>query len=177
MNAPPVTLKIGDDSGFLAIVDPAAYDGFVDKNWELEDLVRRFRREMQQRRLLLWGTGSENEWNVRVLEGVKSPHGFRAIVGPLMVTDGRILLTSYEGLTMAAQFADVHLPEPHEAEQELQVESGMYNCAIVQTADPDVYVEIDEVAFTVILNRTDRPVEPWYEIAWREDLRGYGNAS
>jgi hypothetical protein len=174
MNAPPVTLNVSDDSGFLAILDPAAYEGFVRVDWELEDVVRRFKREMQRRRLLLWGTGSSNIWKVRVLEGVESPPGFRTIVGPLEVTEGRILLASYESLTMAAQFEDVHLPEAYEAEQELQVESGTYDCTIVQTIDPDDYTE--DVAFTVILNRTDHPAEPWHEIAWREDLQGDGAA-
>jgi hypothetical protein len=38
--------EVTDDSGFLALVDPQAYEGFVDEDWELEELIDRFRREM-----------------------------------------------------------------------------------------------------------------------------------
>ena len=58
--------EITDDSGFLALVDPDAYRGFVTKNWELDDLLARFKAEMSGRRLLIWGTGCENTWSVRV---------------------------------------------------------------------------------------------------------------
>jgi hypothetical protein len=163
----PVTLRVSDDSGFLALVDPAAYEGFVGEDWTLEDLVRRFEREMQQRRLLLWGTGAENDWEVQVRQGALGPPGFRSVVGPLVVTEGRILVTSYDSLTMAAQFADVHLPEAHEVQQELQVESGAYDCAIVQTGEP--HGNLEDVAFTVVLNRTDSPVESWKQIPWKDE--------
>lgn len=52
-------IEVTDDSGFLALVDPAAYVGYVAHDWDLPRLLRVVAAQMQKRHLLLWGTGSE----------------------------------------------------------------------------------------------------------------------
>ena len=52
-------LKVTDDSGFLAVVVPAAYHVFVHRDWQLDQLFHHFRQQMSQRSLLIWSTGSE----------------------------------------------------------------------------------------------------------------------
>lgn len=52
-------LQVTDDSGFLALIDPDEYSGFVAEDWALEDVVTRFHEEMAARHLLIWGTGQE----------------------------------------------------------------------------------------------------------------------
>src|SRR5262249_59089659 len=61
-----VAFKITDDSGFLAIIDPDAYKGFVDAAWTEETIQEHFRQQMCERHLLAWGTGMEHLWRIDV---------------------------------------------------------------------------------------------------------------
>src|SRR5688572_5144628 len=107
-------IEVTDDSGFLAVVVPATYSTFVDSDWQLDQLFDHFRQQMAQQSLLIWGTGLEGFWRVEVRFQESSLQGFREVSGPLRVVGGAVLLTNYESLTMAAQFADVRLPQKHE---------------------------------------------------------------
>src|SRR6266508_3748981 len=107
-------LEVTDDSGFLALVVPAAYETFVASDWTLGQILAHFRAQMTRRSLLIWGTGLEGFWKVDVVLKKSKVKGFRAVNGPLQVVGGSLLLTNYESLTMAAQFKDVTLPEKHQ---------------------------------------------------------------
>src|SRR5262245_26301358 len=107
-------LEVTDDSGFLALVVPAAYDTFVASDWTLDQLLAHFKTQMGRGSLLIWGTGLEGFWNVDVRLNKAKVKGFREARGPLQVVGGSLLLTNYESLTMAAQFKDVTLPEKHQ---------------------------------------------------------------
>ena len=102
--------KVTDDSGFLAIIDPDAYRGFVHADWTWDTIQEHFRREMRDRHLLIWGTGMEHCWSIDVSFQPTRASGFREVVGSIDASRGRLLLTNYESLTMAAQFRDVTLP-------------------------------------------------------------------
>ena len=75
-------VEVTDDSGFLAIVDPDAYESFVDEDWELDALVAHFLAQMRANRLLLWGTGREDMWLVDVRSKPASDPGYRELTGP-----------------------------------------------------------------------------------------------
>src|SRR5687768_7248297 len=107
-------LEVTDDSGFLALADPEAYSGYVARDWDLPTLLTTFYREMRERHLLIWGTGSEGYWNVEVSLGVDARMGIRQLTGGIVCSSGKLLVTNYESLTMAAQFDDVRLPERHQ---------------------------------------------------------------
>jgi len=62
---------------------------------------------------------------------------FRRIAGPIRSSRGRLHLLNYESLTMAAQFADVTLPEPELEHLVITVPVGAHTCEIVQLTDPD----------------------------------------
>jgi hypothetical protein len=67
--------EVPDDSGFIALVDPDVYQGFVDPDWTYDSLFAHFRDAMmQQQSLLLWGTGREDLWTVEVhkAKGIRS---------------------------------------------------------------------------------------------------------
>ena len=129
--------KITDDSGFLALVDPDAYDGFVGSDWTWDALQDHFVREAREQHLLAWSTGMEHVWRIDVLFQPVELTGFREVNGSIVASQGRLLLTNYESLTMAAQFADVTLPEAHERDQILSVSPGTYDCRIIQLSDPE----------------------------------------
>ena len=88
-----------------------------------------------------------------------------------MATKGRLLVTNYESLTMAAQFKDVTLPEPHQSDLLIEVPAGSYRCRVVQYAltaenwregcGPEFSLELEPA---VVLN------PPWATIPWADDL-------
>jgi len=49
-----MVFQVTDDSGFLAIIDPDAYRGFVHADWTWGTIHEHFRREMRDRHLLIW---------------------------------------------------------------------------------------------------------------------------
>jgi hypothetical protein len=89
------------------------------------------------------------------------------VVGSIGASRGRLLLTNYESLTMAAQFPDVTLPEAHEQGQVLSVSPGLYDCRIVQLSDPESAAPFEEpVSFIYELTRATSSREIWSEIPW-----------
>ena len=159
--------KVTDDSGFLAIIDPDAYRGFVHADWTWDTIHEHFRREMRDRHLLIWGTGMEHFWSIDVSFQPTRASGFREVVGSISASRGRLLLTNYESLTMAAQFPDVTLPEAHERGQVLSVSPGLYDCRIVQLSDPESGAPFEEpVSFIYELTRATSSREIWSEIPW-----------
>jgi len=133
--------EIPDDSGFMALVDPDAYPGFIGPDWDFTQLYARFAEAMAARSLLIWGTGDGGMWTVDVLtDGGAAPAGFRRVSGPIRVTAGRLALVGYESLSMVAQFADERLPEAHLADLVVEVPPGDYTCEIVQLADDEGFV-------------------------------------
>jgi hypothetical protein len=164
-----VRLQVTDDSGFLALVDPDAYSGFVGADWSLEEVLARFREQMAARRLLIWGTGQEGCWTVDVSVRGDAGAGVRDVFGSIVSSSGRLLLTNYESLTMAAQFPDVTLPERHQADLVLAVPSGPYLCRVVQHALSDGgWEEGCAPEFTVLLEPEAALRPPWVTIPWAD---------
>jgi hypothetical protein len=164
-------LEQTDDSGFLALLDPDAYAGFVSEEWTYASIFEHFSKAMSKRSLLLWGTGQENTWTVEVVVGEPAPpQGFRRATGPIRVTGGRLYLANYEALTMAAQFADTHLPESHDRHLSFEVPAGDWHCEIVQMQDPD----LDEVVeptlpdFVLALTPSGGGEHAWLGPVWHD---------
>jgi len=166
-----LNLEVTDDSGFLAVIDPDAYQGFVASDWDLDALQLRFREQMAARRLLIWGTGQEGSWTVRVQLGPDTSQGFREVSGSIVSTKGRLLLTNYESLTMAAQYDDVRLPERHQADLVITVPPGAYRCRVVQHTEHDHGgQEGAPPDFTISLENTADLLPPWDNVPWSKDL-------
>ncbi len=162
--------KVTDDSGFLAIIDPDAYQGLVQAGWTWETLQEHFRQEMRERHLLIWGTGLEHFWCIDALSDPSAAVGFREVTGSIVASQGRLLLTNYESLTMAAQFPDVRLPQAHERDQTFSVAPGLYDCRIIQLSDPESDAPFEEpVNFIYEFTRATSPREAWIELPWRAD--------
>ena len=162
-----VAFKITDDSGFLAIIAPDAYKGVVDAAWTEETIQEHFRRQMRERHLLAWGTGMEHLWRIDVsLPPIKTA-GFREVTGSIIASQGRLLLTNYESLTMAAQFPDITLPQAQERGQMLLVSRGLYDCRIIQLSDPASHAPFEEsVNFIYEFTRVTSPRAVWSELPW-----------
>jgi hypothetical protein len=162
-------LRVTDDSGFLALIDPDSYAGFVGADWEPDDLRSLFYREMAARHLLIWGTGQEGRWTVEVSVSQPPAVGIRDVVGSIASSHGRLLLTNYKSLTMAAQFKDVVLPEAHQADLIVRIEPGAYRCRVVQTAlAPGDWADGPTPEFFIALTPVPggSASAPWTSIPW-----------
>jgi hypothetical protein len=73
--------QVTDDSGFLALVVPAAYETFVASNWTFDQIMGHFKGQMARRSLLIWGTGLEGFWNVDVVLNKSKAKGYRESAG------------------------------------------------------------------------------------------------
>jgi len=164
-------MEVCDDSGFLAIVVPASYPSFVAGDWDFERLRSHFCGQMVRRSMLIWGTGLEGLWRVEVRVGGPPVRGFREVVGPVRVAGGSVLVTSYDGLTMAAQFADVSLPQDHERDQLIEVPDGDYACRVVQMFDPEATDSAGDGSpdFVIVLGESSVVVPAWSDIPWFTD--------
>ena len=160
---PPMSFTVDDGSGFLGIVDPDAYEGFVAESWTPEALFAHFAAQMARHALLLWATSPDGgSWRVAL---GSTPAGARSAVGPITSRRGRLCLVDYETLTMAAQFADVELPEPHLADLVLAVAPGAYACTVTQVHDDDRRPG-PHFGLHLALAPTDGALAPWAGPAW-----------
>ena len=157
------------DYGCLAIVDPENYEGFVSEDWAIEGLLQHFIAQNQCGSLTAWGC-SDGNWNVKIIIGSSNEVGFQSFVSGFKTT-GKALLTSYESLTMAAQFEEVLLPETHEIEQVFELTPGNYRITVTQLFQPS-QAESDEVFnqksphYLVTLELVDEEVPPIQKIPW-----------
>jgi hypothetical protein len=161
-------LTVTDDSGFLALVVPAAYESFVDRDWKFDQILAHFKAQMARRSLLIWGTGLEGMWNVDIVSQLTKTTGVREITGSLSVDGGSLLLTNYESLTMAAQFEDVKLPEKHQQELLVSLPNGDYTCRIVQMFDPEQQDSATggKADFVVEVWKSSGKIAAWESIPW-----------
>ncbi|SNT41650.1 hypothetical protein SAMN05421812_105442 [Asanoa hainanensis] len=161
---------VTDDSGLIALVDHHAYPTFVSGDWTYETLFAHFRSAMAARSLLVWGTGREEDWVVDVVVDGPAPRGgFRRALGPIRVTAGQLHVTSYDSLTMAAQFADEALPQPHQADAVLDLPTGLYGCEVVQLVDPEAPYDHDRPQPDFVLTLTTaQAATPWRDPPWHE---------
>lgn len=163
-------LQVTDDSGFLAVIVPAAYQSFVASDWTLEQLVAHFTAQMKERALLIWGTGLEGTWNVDLRFKESAIQGFREVRGGLHVKGGSLLVTNYESLSMAAQFDDVTLPEKHQTTLLVPLADGEYAVRIVQMFDPEQQESAGagQADFVIEVVPAAKKLAPWKSIPWFE---------
>lgn len=148
------TFEIADDSGHLALVDPASYKSFVNKDWEVEDLVVLFTAESAEGSLVFWGTGREETWRVEVRDASTTEPGFREFRTRVNVTGSSLLLTNYETLTMAAQYRDEILGADLASELLIPSAPGAYECRVVQRFDPNEGAQPGDVGPHFIIELT-----------------------
>jgi hypothetical protein len=131
----PSTFQITDDSGFLAIINVDKYNSYVSEEWGFPQLIKHFCDEMNKEYLVIWATGLEYEWTVEVSKGSTNKMAFREFSKSIEVTNGKLYLTNYEDLTMAAQFEKVKLPIRHNAGLFVNLDNGRYELTIRKLFD------------------------------------------
>jgi hypothetical protein len=120
----------------IALIDAAAYPSFVDTNWTLPQIQEHFVTQMNQGTMLAWGTGAPGNWRISVAARAGAASGYREFTGRISVTGTKLHLTSYDELTMAAQFENVQLPRQGTDGWLISLRRGEYDCRVVQLYDP-----------------------------------------
>jgi len=165
--------KITDDSGFMAIADPDKYQSFVNEDWEFDELQERFVEEMRNNTLVIWATGVGNIWTARFLDRPSDVTPFREFRKVIEVTHGRLVLTNYEDLTMAAQFESEKIPSKHNSDLLVQLDNGRYMVYVRQMLHPYKSFDLPSgtIHFEIVISPVtgDGPeVGPVNEIFWYE---------
>ncbi len=119
----------------VALADLADYRSFVAADWTLSQLRAHFATEAARGAMVAWGVGESGNWRIAVARE-RGPGGFREFAAPIRATGRQLHLVGYDELTMAAQFPDVRLPEPHGGAWPVAVAPGWYECRVVQLYDP-----------------------------------------
>lgn len=161
-------LKISDDSGFLAIVNSDTYKSFVDEDWQLNQLMKHFVDEMNNKNIIFWATGNQSNWTVSLVDKSESKKAFREFTSTINVTDGKLYLTNYDDLTMSAQFEDTKIPAEHNSDLIIKLENGLYNLTIRQLFDPEDYnYEADaKVNFEIVMQKTEKETNKIDKVYW-----------
>jgi len=160
-------LKIIDDDGFIALVNSANYQGFVDDDWQFDELMSHFVNQINQGNIIVWQTSNDGggNWSVSFQEQPSSTHAFRQFEQIINVTTGELFLTNYSDLTMAAQFSDASIPATHNADLKIGLKNGLYKVTVRQLFDPDNYLEHfdseseEDVSFEIVVTPTTEPAE------------------
>jgi hypothetical protein len=157
------------DYGCLAILAPDSYETFINENWDLEQLKSHIILQNQNKSIVPWGCVDGN-WIVKIIDSDVNLSGDRVFISQVE-TSGQLLLTTYESITMAAQFKEVSLPQDHETDQVFEVAPGRYIVKVVQTFKTSVQesekvFNQTEPHFIVLLIKTDKQVEHLDTIPW-----------
>lgn len=122
-----------DEDGFVALVCPEAYAGYVAENWTLEQVVERFLEQINSHTLFVAHPGPDSAGEpLRISDRPSPVKAWREASGFLQVGEDGLWLTDYTQLTMAAQFADEQPIAKHHTR--LPIPPGAYQVTVRQLA-------------------------------------------
>ena len=138
------------------LLDWAAVALDLKEDWDFYEMVDHFVLEMNAGNLIIWATRLENFWTVDFVDAPTDRPAFREITRRIQVTDGRLYLTSYDDLSMAAKFKDQRLPSKHNADSFIALPNDVYDITVRQIGDPtDLGVDIDDLSFEIVVRPAD----------------------
>lgn len=150
-----------DEDGFFCLVAPDAYRGFVDEDWQLEQLLTHFVGQMREGSLFVAYPGPDDAGAaVTVADGLLDAPALREAAGTVRVGAGGLWLTNYTQLTMAAEFDDA-APIAFGAIR-LPVQEGSHRVILRHVdGDPGYVLTIGAVADD---NRESLNAVPWFSL-------------
>ena len=126
------TLSIINDSGILALVNNERYSSYVIEQWTFPQLKNHFIEEMKNDSIIIWSIESEDPCTITFLDKPSGEKKIREFSKVIRVTNGRLYLTNYEDITMAAQYANEKIPAKYNSDLFIELNNGMYNFTIGQ---------------------------------------------
>jgi hypothetical protein len=154
-------LEIYDEDGFIALVDADKYHTFVDRDWEFDQLMDHFVTEMNKDTFIIWQTyPGGGLWKVRITDQAGDQKAFREFEKTINVTAGRLYLTNYTDLTMAAQFESDKIPANKAEHLFVELPNGSYTVWVRQLFDEETYGKEEndekeaEVTHEIVIHKT-----------------------
>ncbi|PHP90557.1 hypothetical protein CFB52_010640 [Burkholderia sp. AU18528] len=124
-----------DADGFVALVCPDMYSGYVDENWTLDQVLARFAEQMNNAALFIAYPGHDFADRVlRISDAPLPATVLREVSGVVNVGEQGLWLTDYTQLTMAAQFRDELPMRNHHLR--MPVSPGPHRLTLRQLASP-----------------------------------------
>lgn len=162
--------QLFDEDGIIGIINGDRYEGFVSKDWELEELTGLFIQQMNEQNLIVWKAGDYgNDWNIKIVDKATSNKAFRTLKKTIEVTSSELYLINFTALTMIAQFEDNTVKRVCKDEQKIKLENGIYNVTVRQMFDPDEdeIEDEDTTHFELIFNKQTQ-TNTTEEVFWWE---------
>ncbi|NQX27862.1 hypothetical protein HQQ81_10975 [Microbacteriaceae bacterium VKM Ac-2854] len=159
-DSPPLEI---DSDGFVCLVAPDRYTGFVDEDWTLTALLERFVEQMNARALFVAYPGPDViDEPLALVAGAVSERTTRAASGLIEVGAGGLWVTDYTQLTMAAQYADERPIAGYSAR--LPVEPGVYVVTLQEiAADSSFVLSVAPAPIDAVGTSGRIHVVPWFE--------------
>ena len=122
-----------DEDGFVALVCPNEYSGYIGEDWTFEQVLGKFVEQMNNNIMFIAYAGADfADEPLRISNTPSSDAARRETSGLLQVGQEGLWLTDYTQLTMAAQFRDEKPNANHHLE--LPIPPGLYRVTLRQFA-------------------------------------------
>ncbi|WP_298539184.1 hypothetical protein [uncultured Aquimarina sp.] len=165
-------LEIYDGSGFIGLINNQLYKTFINEDWELKDVLYRFKTETNNKHCIIWNTGTQNLMTIDFINEFTSKPAFRDIRTQVKVTNESLYLVNYDDLTMCAQYFDEKLPSDMNADLKLELDNGIYNIHIRQMFNPENYTleNYPDPCFEIKLKLSESEIDLKFDnvIWWNE---------
>ena len=173
--------RVVDDTGaLLALVDPAAYDGFVDGTFDVDRVSSRVREEMERYAILAWHSGCEELWTIEISFEKLNVKGLREAKGTITSAEGSLFLASWADIALFAIYPDFReycIPFTWKSELYIKCDPGRYNARIIQMFEPDADIYDKDGTnplsmantsphYYIELTKSDQNLPAWTQIAW-----------
>ena len=151
-----------DDDGFVCVVAPDSYEGFVDEDWTLDSLLARFVQQMNRGSLFVAYPGPDAANSEIAFGTEQAPTGAgREASGIVQVGTAGLWLTDYAELTMAAQFSDESPIASYS--QRLPVATGRYRITLREQDAEDESTFVLTVSPVGLDEVVEQSSVPWFE--------------
>jgi hypothetical protein len=141
-----------DEDGFVALVCPDTYSGYVSEDWTLDQVLATFVEQMNTGALFAVYPGPDlADASLRISDTPSTAAARREVSGLIRVGEGGLWLTDYTQLTMAAQFSDTAPYAAHHVR--LPTPSGVYHVTLRQFAS--LYEDELEPAVELVIRRSE----------------------
>ena len=150
-----------DEDGFLVLVSPEHYDGFVGEDWTLAQLLDRFVEQMNFGNAFIAYPGDDAaDEPFQLVNRHVAGRIVRETSGTLRVGAAGLRLTSYTQLTMAAQFQDEDAARPQNS-LPLPCAPGVYRVSLRELAGALSSFEL-EIQPTDNATPVQHKTVPWF---------------
>ncbi|UYO95643.1 hypothetical protein OED01_08420 [Microbacterium sp. M28] len=146
-----------DEDGFFCLVAPDAYRGFIDEDWQLEQLFTHFVEQMNAGSLFVAHPGPDDADETVSFAGTPSgASALREATSTVHVGVGGLWVTDYTQLTMAAQFDDE--TATNSGAMRLPVTEGTHRVTLSQVDGDPCYV--------LTIKPVDDDLQPLDAVPW-----------